>query len=409
MNNNFFSCTILIALLVGFASCDNTSNVEPTSSKYFLKYYGQTGDQEGIDVKETPDGGFIIGGNSITSFGGKSDYLLIKTDPEGNQEWQRTYNFGGDDRMTEVLVLSDGYLIAGTSELTGSNKVKLIMVDRDGIKEDDFTLDSTNVNSYKCNDITLTNSGDYFIVGTYDGPSQDASKGNSFQAFVPSSFVNVATPQLNGDNNEDVDLVFVKGLEVVNNYTAGGPQLNYLVFGYKEFPSGINLTLYQSDLNFGNIGWGLPVKFSALNTKLVDAIPVAEGGYLILSASETGSVMTKVNEDPNEERYLYVTNASYSIGTADISGISMVQSSANKYIVTANINEQNSIRTSSTIFETSFSGSIRWERVFGTYSSYTSGNACVLSDGSIVYTGTANQESQTKVFLVKTKSNGDMK
>ena len=59
--------------------------------------------------------------------------------------------------------------------------------------------------------------------------------------------------------------------------------------------------------------------------------------------------------------------------------------------------------------ETNFAGTVDWDRTFGTDFSYTSGEVIITSDGSIVYTGTAGLKEQKKIFLIKLKSNGEMK
>ncbi|MEZ5013415.1 MAG: hypothetical protein R2794_03925 [Chitinophagales bacterium] len=59
--------------------------------------YGGSGNEWAHSVKQTPDGGYIAAGYTESNNGdvsGKSwiyDYWIIKTDNDGNLEWQKTY------------------------------------------------------------------------------------------------------------------------------------------------------------------------------------------------------------------------------------------------------------------------------------------------------------------------------
>jgi len=76
----------------------------------WTRTYGQQG--EGYCLRRTRDGGYVIAGHSGLWLG--SDFLLIKTDPEGNMQWLRTYGGSDVDRAYAVAVADDGgYVLAG--------------------------------------------------------------------------------------------------------------------------------------------------------------------------------------------------------------------------------------------------------------------------------------------------------
>jgi hypothetical protein len=63
----------------------------------------------GESVQQTSDGGYVIGGYT-------NDFLLIKTDPDGYMTWNKTYDIGREDTAFSVIQTSDeGYLVAGTT------------------------------------------------------------------------------------------------------------------------------------------------------------------------------------------------------------------------------------------------------------------------------------------------------
>ena len=83
-------------------------------------YGGLNNDWGGAGVLQTPDEGFLISG-STNSFGntpaGNTDFYLIKTDFEGNIEWSKTYGTNSED-MARGAVLTDdgGFAVVGWTE-----------------------------------------------------------------------------------------------------------------------------------------------------------------------------------------------------------------------------------------------------------------------------------------------------
>ncbi|MBC7777438.1 MAG: T9SS type A sorting domain-containing protein [Phycisphaerae bacterium] len=90
------------------------------------KFYGGTKEDRIINIKSTLDKGFILVGGSKSNDGDltghygptdKTDFWVVKTDSNGDLEWQK--NLGGSflDEAHNVLVTSDGgYLIGGPSQ-----------------------------------------------------------------------------------------------------------------------------------------------------------------------------------------------------------------------------------------------------------------------------------------------------
>jgi hypothetical protein len=76
--------------------------------------YGGINDDFVFSVVETSDGGYALAGYT-TSFGtGRADAWLIKTDPNGNMEWNKTYGGIWDESVKSVIETSDGgYALAG--------------------------------------------------------------------------------------------------------------------------------------------------------------------------------------------------------------------------------------------------------------------------------------------------------
>jgi hypothetical protein len=89
------------------------------------KSYGTDDFDWGIDIIQTSDDGFLIGGSSTIGSGGNlicdpfnynAECILLKLDSRGNIEWQNCYGGSVNDGINAFLELKDGYLISAYGE-----------------------------------------------------------------------------------------------------------------------------------------------------------------------------------------------------------------------------------------------------------------------------------------------------
>lgn len=97
------------------------------------KYFGGPGNDTAYSIKETTDKGFIIGGykekgNSRSSYlaarDGNDDLyaFVVKTDSNGDLEWQRAYGGSKMDYISEIIPVSEGgYVFVGTTRSSNGN------------------------------------------------------------------------------------------------------------------------------------------------------------------------------------------------------------------------------------------------------------------------------------------------
>ncbi|MEM1321373.1 MAG: T9SS type A sorting domain-containing protein [Bacteroidota bacterium] len=75
-----------------------------------------TSSEEGFTLLQTPDGGYLLGGvtdNESEDF--VSGAVLIKTDANGNTQWEQIYEGDYYYNITSILPQSDGYFLAGAA------------------------------------------------------------------------------------------------------------------------------------------------------------------------------------------------------------------------------------------------------------------------------------------------------
>jgi hypothetical protein len=138
----------------------------------WYKIFGGTGISNkfdiGYSVQQTSDGGYIIIGDTEIYFIAESDVWLIKTDPSGNEEWNRIFGGSGSDRGRSVKETSDGgYVITGwaASYGAGDPDVWLIKTASNGNEEWEDTYGFAENSSDWGYSVQQTNDGGYIIAG----------------------------------------------------------------------------------------------------------------------------------------------------------------------------------------------------------------------------------------------------
>ena len=147
-----------------FSQSSNAGDRPPLAwEKTFGKREGES--DVGNAAQQTADGGYILAGwTAISGVGGSIDAYLIKTDPEGNVEWDRTYDGGSHVLGHSVQQTADGgYILAGQKRVNRSEDVYLAKVDPEGNLEWEKTFGGAE--DEIGDSVQQTDDGGYAVAG----------------------------------------------------------------------------------------------------------------------------------------------------------------------------------------------------------------------------------------------------
>ncbi|MEA2104038.1 MAG: T9SS type A sorting domain-containing protein [Candidatus Cloacimonadota bacterium] len=223
--------------------------------------YGGNYFDKAYSIIQTTDGGYIIAGYTESYGVGVSDFWIVKTDDSGNEEWNQTY--GGDyfDRANSIQQTSDGgYIIAGYTESYGTGQVDflLVKIDASGTEEWNQTYGGNGYDyAYSVRQVTddgyvVAGGTESYGSGLYDiwlirlGAENDINFDNisNNQANHFSNYPNPFNPEttivFSIQNDSKVELAI---------YNIKGQKINTLI--NSEFTTGFHSIIWNGDDNLG--------------------------------------------------------------------------------------------------------------------------------------------------------------
>jgi hypothetical protein len=243
---------------------DAYGNMQWNKTFQGTKYHG------GYYVQQTSDEGYIIAASTRSSDSVDSDLWLIKTDPAGNKQWDRTFGRTGYNEVGSMQLTSDGgYILAGeTYSHAYEFEIWLIKIDSTGNKQWDRTFGGIDFGS--ANSLEQTSDGGYIIAGEkgYDYGKCD--------------FWLIKTDQAGNEQwNNTYGKQYDNRAESVQQTLDGG----YIIAGY-TFDNGKSYILLVKTDSKGKKQW--IETFGRDDYSKANCIrQTSDGGYII--AGETGS------------------------------------------------------------------------------------------------------------------------
>ena len=384
----FLTVTVFSALLGGtiaFAS-------NPPPEVEWEQYYGGTNQESAWAGDQTSDGGYMIVGTTQSYGAGNTDFYLVKTDADGNMEWQNTYGgIGYDSAFGGQQTADGGYIIAGTTTSygAGSHDCYLVKTDASGNMEWQQTYgDSDNDGAYW---VQQTSDGGYIIAG--DTASYDIGEYDVL-LIKTDNLGNVEWQQNYGDSDWDY-------AESVYQTSDGG----YITAGETCInDEDGDAYLVKTDAS-GNITWQTIFGGSGYDAAY-SVCQASDGGYIaagytVPEAGGAGDIL------------LFKTDSSGNViwdeaigGSVDEYTYSVRQTSDGGFIIAGATCSYGAGQYDMYIVKTDASGNTEWEKTVGGASSEGTAYGVQTADGGYIIFGDTHSygAGSNDFYLVKLSS-----
>ena len=137
---------------------------DANGNELWNKTFGGKGEEGAYSVQKANDGGYIIAGYTESYGSGDDDAWLIKTDANGNEQWNKTFGgIGFDQIYSGEQTLDSGYILAGVTKSYGGNRAWLIKTDEKGNEQWNQVFGKGSGDAYSAQQ---TIDGGYILTGS---------------------------------------------------------------------------------------------------------------------------------------------------------------------------------------------------------------------------------------------------
>ncbi|MDP8208608.1 MAG: T9SS type A sorting domain-containing protein [Candidatus Electryonea clarkiae] len=329
-------CTVIVNIPV---------SAQPPDTLW-TRTFGGTEHDRGNSLQQTSDEGYIITGFTESFGAGQSDMWLIKTDSNGDEEWNQTFGGDGDEMGWSVLQTADaGYIVAGYTESFGAGQrdMWLIKTDSTGTEEWNQTFGGAD-QDYGLS-VQQTNDGGYIVTGYTE--SFGAGDNDSWLIKTDS----IGTEEWNrtfGDADQDY------GVSVQQTNDGG-----YIVTGNTEsFGAGdCDSWLIKTD-SVGTEEWNRI--FGGENYDNARSVQQTnDGGYILTGYGEGGVWLIKTDSTGNDEWTQTFGGESFDYG------YSVQQTTDGGYIIAGGTASSGEGEFDVWLIKTDSNGDEDWNQTFG--------------------------------------------
>jgi len=405
---------LLIAALT-LVACDRfDEEVIPDKSTVFRKFFGGFNEQLGADIMATTDGGFLALGSS-SSFSGENANLeayLVKTDPQGNEMWSRTFGVGEEGFDVAGIALDEmpgqsGFVILGSQDLNEDDVqgVILFFTDNDGNEISPAVGFGDSTNNLFPTGFDITSDGGVVITATLDSASQTDIKlirtdedGNKIgfgetNIDLGSDELSASVMQITDSDGSEVIALF--GSVLVGAGQGPEQEVNSLDMFFMKVKA--------DGTPFNQRTYEIPGSQSALYFSRT-----ADGGFALLGDNDVNdnNILFKIDINGNE----IWRNVRPADSNNDIVGSAIKQIAGGGFVIVGNIEigetEENIFLDRTDALGNSLEG---WPKNYGGAREDLGANVIQTADGGFLVVGSNNFEGNNSLItLIKTNSRGDL-
>lgn len=435
---------IFLGLLAVLCACDTKQDFEGGFQNYFVKYYGEDGNQDAVDMVVNADGTALLLGNTQV-LGRNKRMVLMKVDARGEMLWQKRYGAmdGNDENAQDLEPTADGNFLVlsntlyGTDPSTNDNvyDFKVLRVRGDGSVIDSMYFGRNN-GKWKtlfAYSITALSNGGFTVTGNsadesiYLDPDSDSDLEDLFALGFNSDFtrawttVEDAIPPDEEGRGQSLGEHIGSGIKILEKSPS-----EFYWFTYSDgLWSTQGDTQYESNFNTWRLNpdglSNAEVMFSGdpvRREQMVAAIQVPAalgGGYYEFG---TSAINNGIVVNPEAWGDLYYCRRNSTRGLIDegvvrgLSGSFLAHAVApavysNGFLLLGH--EKTTLGSTIRLVQVDMASTPRWTVTFGAFDKNSRGAAVAeLPDGRILLLGTIELETQRKIALFKLNAQGEL-
>jgi hypothetical protein len=385
-----------------------------------MRYYGSEKNHTAIQVLESSDGYSLLSNVEIpidetTTVGYK--IKLIKTDLDGNQQWEKSYpeftvNNSQDELQNNfhassfIQLANSGYLIIGDRiNIDKTTDLLLLHLDQEGNMLDSATISGKTVNLAGASlhgAAVLENqsslNSNYTVLARIEWPTTTPSMKDMFLAEVSVSDYSINWKREYGAGQGSLINKIITTPD--NNFFWGGSVLSY---GQHD----IRLVKSPADSDLPNVGSPL---LTAEEEIANDFCPVP-GGYVVTGSTNAGGdediFIMKVNPNAGLVFSKALIDNELDFGLND-RGNSITIGKDGALMVLATVASATTQEDLCLIKVNPATGNVMWKNNFGGADREDGASVITLGDGSFLIYGTSYFGRVKKLMLIKVKSDGQL-